>query len=82
MLECFEDEMLRILCIASIISLIRGVSIEGWENGWKEGISILMTVVFYIVITSCNDLIKEQQLKKIQDRKIYKRVNVIRNGKE
>ena len=26
----FEDDMLRILCVASVVSLILGVATEGW----------------------------------------------------
>ena len=39
-LNCFEDPMLRILLIASIVSLAIGVAKDGLKTGWIEGTAI------------------------------------------
>lgn len=50
--------MLRILCVASVISLALGVLTEGWAEGWMEGASILIAVVIIVTVTSGNNYIK------------------------
>ena len=56
--ESFEDEMLRILCVAAVVSLVLGIATEGIEKGWLEGTSILVAVVIIVTVTSGNNWIK------------------------
>jgi hypothetical protein len=35
-IDCFEDMMLRILCIAAVVSTAIGVIQNGWADGWME----------------------------------------------
>lgn len=71
--------MLRVLCVAAVVSLILGVATEGWAHGWMEGTSILVAVVIIVTVTSGNNYIKEQQFKKLNAIASRKYVNVIRN---
>ena len=71
--------MLRILCVAAVVSLVLGVATEGWAHGWMEGTSILMAVVIIVTVTSGNNWIKEQQFKKLNKAASFKKVNVFRN---
>lgn len=57
-LDNFEDEMLRVLCVAAIVSLVLGIATEGIEHGWYEGTSILLAVVIIVTVTSGNNWIK------------------------
>ena len=77
--ESFEDEMLRILCAAAVVSLILGIATEGLEHGWMEGTSILVAVVIIVTVTSGNNWVKEQQFKKLNAIASRKFVNVVRN---
>jgi len=77
--ESFEDEMLRILCVAAVVSLVLGIATEGLEHGWMEGASILVAVVIIVTVTSGNNWIKEQQFKKLNAIAQRKFVNVVRN---
>ena len=72
--------MLKILCVASVVSLILGIATEGIETGWLEGTSILVAVVIIVSVTSGNNYIKEQQFKKLNEVAERKYVNVIRDG--
>lgn len=72
--------MLRVLCVAAIISLILGIATEGIEHGWYEGASILLAIVIIVTVTSGNNWVKEQQFKKLNEVAERKFVNVIRNG--
>ena len=57
--------MLRILCLAAMISLILGILTEGVDRGWMEGASILVAVVIIVSVTSGNKYIKEKQFVKL-----------------
>ena len=70
--------MLRILCVAAVVSLILGIATEGLEHGWMEGTSILMAVVIIVTVTSGNNWIKEQQFKKLNAIATAKSVNIYR----
>ena len=72
--------MLRILCVAAVVSLILGIATEGLEKGWMEGTSILVAVVIIVTVTSGNNWIKEQQFKKLNAIASRKNVNVYRKG--
>ena len=56
--ESFEDEMLRVLCLAAVVSLILGIATEGLAHGWMEGTSILVAVVIIVTVTSGNNYFK------------------------
>lgn len=70
--------MLRVLCVAAVVSLILGIATEGIEKGWMEGASILIAVVIIVTVTSGNNYIKEQQFKKLNEVASRKNVNVLR----
>lgn len=70
--------MLRILCVASVVSLVLGIATQGLEHGWMQGTSILMAVVIIVTVTSGNNWVKEQQFKKLNAIASKKFVNVVR----
>ena len=80
-LQNFEDPMLKILCVAAIISLTLGIAMEGLAEGWIEGFSILLAVIIITVVASGNNYVKEQQFQKLNEVASRKNINVIRNGK-
>ena len=79
-MENFDDEMLRILCAAAVISLVLGILTEGLAEGWMEGASILIAVVIIVTVTSGNNYIKEQQFQKLNAIATAKDVHVYRGG--
>lgn len=58
-LECFEDLMLQVLVIASIVSTIIGVIEDGWSTGWMEGAAIMLAIVLIVSVTAGNNYVKE-----------------------
>lgn len=73
--------MLRILCVAAVVSLVLGIATEGIEHGWMEGTSILIAVVIIVTVTSGNNWVKEQQFKKLNAVANKKNVNVLKEGR-
>lgn len=57
-LATFEDETMKILCAAAILSLVLGIGMHGLAEGWLEGASILLAVVIISGVTACNDYMK------------------------
>ena len=79
-MENFEDDMLKILCGAAVISLILGILTEGLAEGWMEGASILLAVVIIVTVTSGNNYLKEKQFQKLNAMATAKDVHVYRGG--
>ena len=79
-LQCFEDDTIRILCAAAILSLALGIFMHGIKEGWLEGASIILAVVIISAVTAGNDYMKEKQFRKLNEVATRKNVNVIRKG--
>ena len=60
-----EDQILQILIAAAIVSLIIGISTEGWEKGWLEGVAITVAIFIILTVTATNDYMKEKQFRKL-----------------
>lgn len=72
--------MLRVLCLAAVVSLVLGIATEGIEEGWLEGTSILVAICLIVSVTSINNYLKEQQFNKLNAIAKKKSVNVVRDG--
>ena len=81
MLDALEDTTLIILICAALISLVVGV-IENPEEGWMEGVAILIAVAIVVLVTAINDYGKELQFRKLSAEAKEHKVNVIRDGEE
>ena len=81
-LECFEDIMLRVLLIASIISLAIGLLKDGIKTGWIEGTAIFFAVFLVVTISSYMNYQKQEQFLKLNRENKLKKVLVIRDGFE
>lgn len=79
-MENFEDEMLKILCISAVVSLVLGIATEGLAEGWLEGASILLAVIIIVTVTSVNNYLKEKQFQKLNALATAKNINVFRGG--
>lgn len=58
--EQFEDQTLRILLVATFVSLVIGM-IKDWRIGWIDGTGISLAVIIIVLITTTNNYIKEKQ---------------------
>ena len=74
--------MLRILLIASIVSLIIGVAKDGLKTGWIEGTAIFFAVFLVVTISSYMNYQETEQFLKLSREARLKKVLVIRDGME
>jgi len=81
-IECFEDPTLRVLLIASIVSLIIGVAKDGLTTGWIEGTAIFFAVFLVVSISSYMNYQETEQFLKLSRETKLKKVLVIRDSKE
>ena len=81
-IECFEDPTLRVLLVASIISLIIGVAKDGIKTGWIEGTAIFFAVFLVVSISSYMNYQETEQFLKLSRETKLKKVLVIRDGRE
>ena len=81
-IECFEDPTLRVLLVASIVSLIIGVGKDGIKTGWIEGTAIFFAVFLVVSISSYMNYQETEQFLKLSRETKLKKVLVIRDGRE
>jgi Ca2+ transporting ATPase len=78
--ESLEDEMLRVLIYAAVVSLAIGIAHDGFRRGWMEGAAILFAVVVVVLISAGNNYSKEKQFTKLGKENRKKTVIVIRDS--
>ena len=81
-LNCFEDIMLKVLLIASIVALVIGLLKDGIKTGWIEGTAIFFAVFLVVTISSYMNYQETEQFLKLSRETKLKRVLVIRDGIE
>ena len=81
--EALDDLTLKILVVAGIASIIINVIVEEdhRELAWIEGFAILLAVLVVVVVTAYNDLKKEKEFQKLNEKaEDGKTVCLIRDG--
>ena len=81
-IDCFDDPTLRVLVLASIVSLIIGIAKDGMKTGWIEGTAIFFAVFIVVSISSYMNYNKKEQFLKLSRETKLKKVVVRRNGNE
>ena len=81
-IDCFEDATLRVLLVASIVSLIIGIAKDGWGTGWIEGTAIFAAVFIVVSISSYMNYNEKEQFLKLSRETKLKTVVVVRDGME
>ena len=79
-IDSLEDPMLRVLIVASLISLGVGILKEGLATGWIEGTAIFSAVFIVVTITSFLNWKKDRQFQNLSKAFKIKSVDVKRNG--
>lgn len=67
--------------MAAVVSLVLGILTEGWDDGWYEGVAILVAVGIILNVTATNNWLKERQFQKLNQKKDEKSLDVVRGGK-
>ena len=81
-IDCFEDPTLRVLLLASVVSLIIGILKDGIRTGWIEGTAIFFAVFIVVSISSYMNYNEKEQFLKLSRETKLKKVMIKRNGKD
>ena len=81
-MNALEDETLRILCVASIVSIILGTVLECAVTGWIEGFAIVVAIVVVVFVTAGNDYSKERQFHALSAVADDRKILAYRNGSQ
>ena len=79
-LECFEDQTLKVLLISAIISLIIGLIKDGIKTGWIEGSAIFFAIFIVCGISSYLNYNEQKKFQELNHENKIKNVIVIRDG--
>jgi P-type Ca2+ transporter type 2C len=79
-IEGFDDVTLLILLFASVLSFIIGLA-DDPTNGWSEGVSIILSIVFVSSISGIIEYSKDKSLNDIDKKSNSSNSTIMRNGK-
>ncbi|CAG9315255.1 unnamed protein product [Blepharisma stoltei] len=77
--EALQDFTIQLLLVAALVSLVLGV-LEDPNEGWYEGVSIMVAVLIVVSVSSVQDYLKELQFRKLNSEVKRLKITVIRNG--
>ncbi|KAJ3332878.1 hypothetical protein HDU93_008883, partial [Gonapodya sp. JEL0774] len=86
----FQDKILILLTIASLVSLSLGLYSDLRSDrdpnlprvGFVEGLAIILAVIIVVMAGSVNDLQKERQFRTLNSKKEDRQIRVVRDGTE
>ena len=75
--EGMHDLTLILLTIAAIISILLGLNTD---DGWYDGVAIIIAVLVCVNVTAINDLQKDKQFRALNSINNKKMIKVLRDG--
>ena len=78
--DTLQDPTLIMLLVAAFASIAIGATLEAEENGWVDGVAILVAVALVTGVTVWNDVEKEAQFRVLNEVKNETKVKAIRGG--
>ncbi|KAB1204038.1 Calcium-transporting ATPase 1, chloroplastic [Morella rubra] len=78
--EALQDTTLMILAICALVSLIVGITMEGWPKGAHDGLGIVASILLVVIVTASSDYKQSLQFKDLDREKKKITVQVTRDG--
>ncbi|KAK3020763.1 hypothetical protein RJ639_047891 [Escallonia herrerae] len=78
--EALQDMTLMILAFCAFVSLIVGITTEGWPKGAHDGLGIVASILLVVFVTATSDYRQSLQFKDLDKEKKKIVVQVTRNG--
>ena len=79
--EVFEDFILKVLCVAAVVSTTLGIIKDGWAHGFQEGCGIVIAIIIIVLVTVINDYAKEQKFQELMEQGDVAMADVMRGGR-
>ncbi|XP_058180915.1 calcium-transporting ATPase 2, plasma membrane-type-like [Rhododendron vialii] len=78
--EALQDMTLMILGVCAFLSLIVGLTTEGWPEGAHYGLGIVASIMLVVVVTAISDYRQSLQFRDLEKEKKKRSIQVTRNG--
>lgn len=78
--EALQDTTLMILGLCAFVSLIVGITMEGWPKGAHDGLGIVASILLVVFVTATSDYRQSLQFKDLDKEKKKITIQVTRNG--
>ncbi|XP_043713443.1 calcium-transporting ATPase 2, plasma membrane-type-like [Telopea speciosissima] len=78
--EALQDMTLMILAACAVVSLLVGITMEGWPNGAHDGLGIVASILLVVFVTATSDYRQSLQFKDLDKEKKKISIQVTRNG--
>ncbi|KAJ7966533.1 Calcium-transporting ATPase [Quillaja saponaria] len=78
--EALQDMTLMILAVCAFVSLLVGITMEGWPKGAHDGLGIVASILLVVFVTATSDYKQSLQFKDLDREKKKITVQVTRNG--
>ncbi|XP_010942801.1 calcium-transporting ATPase 10, plasma membrane-type isoform X1 [Elaeis guineensis] len=78
--EALQDMTLIILAVCAFVSLIVGISTEGWPKGAHDGLGIVSSILLVVFVTATSDYRQSLQFKDLDKEKKKISIQVTRDG--
>ncbi|XP_058217659.1 calcium-transporting ATPase 1-like [Rhododendron vialii] len=78
--EALQDTTLMILGVCAFISLVVGITMEGWPKGAHDGLGIVASILLVVFVTATSDYRQSLQFKDLDKEKKKITVQATRNG--
>lgn len=67
--EALQDTTLMILAVCALISLVVGITTEGWPKGAHDGLGIVASIPLVVFVTATSDYRQSLQFKDLNKEK-------------
>ncbi|KMZ61440.1 Calcium-transporting ATPase 1 [Zostera marina] len=78
--EALQDMTLMILGLCAFVSLVVGITTEGWPKGAHDGLGIVASILLVVFVTATSDYRQSLQFKDLDKEKKKISIQVTRNG--
>ncbi|CAA7387823.1 unnamed protein product [Spirodela intermedia] len=78
--EALHDMTLMILGVCALVSLVVGITMEGWPKGAHDGLGIVASILLVVFVTAISDYRQSLQFKDLDKEKKKISMQVWRNG--
>lgn len=78
--DALQDLTLIILMVCAAISVVVGLSTEGWPKGMYDGLGIILSILLVVVVTAVSDYKQSLQFKALDAEKKKIFIQVTRDG--
>ncbi|XWS25520.1 hypothetical protein CRYUN_Cryun27aG0075200 [Craigia yunnanensis] len=78
--EALQDTTLMILAICALVSLVVGITVEGWPKGAYDGLGIVLSILLVVFVTATSDYKQSLQFRDLDKEKKKIMVQVTRDG--